>query len=99
MGVVRPPYQEVAIKDINREAKRIALAGILISKEEERFILDDGTGSINVLGNTELPLNTFVKVYGQLLIYPESYALQSHAIQDLSSINQQLYKKVKSMLS
>lgn len=97
MALVRPPYQEISIKAITPETKRITLAGIIISKDEERFILDDGTGSITVLGTTNLPLNIFIKVYGQLLIYPESYALQSHAIQDLSSMNQQLYKKVKSL--
>jgi len=98
MAFVHPPYQELSIASITPETKKISLTGLIVSKDAERFILDDGTGSITILGETPLPINTPIKVYGQLLIYPDSYALQSHALQDLSSMNQQLYKKVKSLL-
>lgn len=101
MPQLKQSYKETNIKDIiSSKQKKIAIAGYIVSKNLDKISIDDSTGVINAIIETDLPINTFVKLYGFLLDYGNnSYEIQGHLIQELSNVNQSLYKKVKSMLS
>ena len=98
MPQLNPPYKEQNIKDLNSNTLKIAITGLIVSKSENMITIDDRTGSLPVLIDTDLPVNTFVKVYGILIPSDQGFELQGNLIQDLSKINQELYKKVKSSL-
>jgi Tat protein secretion system quality control protein TatD with DNase activity len=98
MPQLNPSYKSTSIKDLSKETLKIAVTGLIVNKNENTITIDDGTGSIPVLIETDLPMNTFVKIYGILIPAEEGFEMQGHVIQDLSKINQELYKKVKSFL-
>ncbi|HLC57408.1 MAG TPA: hypothetical protein VJH95_02455 [Candidatus Nanoarchaeia archaeon] len=98
MPSLKPPYKEVSVKAITSEHKKLAVSGVIVSKNLDSISIDDGTGVITALIATELPINTFVRVAGFLLDYGNGYEIQAHFIQDLSTVNQKLYKKVKASL-
>lgn len=92
------PYVEKNIKDLDKQDIKIAISGIIINKEEESLILDDGTGQINVYISTDLPINTYIRILGRLLPFENGFELQGDIIQDFSKIDKLLYRKVKSLL-
>jgi len=98
MPILKPAYKETNIKDLSNKTIKIAISGLIVNKDIERITIDDGTGAVNAVIQTELPVNTFVRVYGILLPYEKGFEIQGHVIQDLSNINQNLLKKVKSLL-
>ena len=98
MPQLKQAYKEITIKDIDSTQKKIAVSGYIVSKNLDRISIDDGSGVINAIITTELPINSYVRVSGFMLNYGNGYEIQAHLIQDLSSINQKLHKKVKSLL-
>lgn len=98
MPQLNPAYKEANINKLSKSTLKIAVSGIIVNKEESSITIDDGTGSLPILITTELPLNSFVKVYGMLIPLESNYEMQGHVIQDLSNINQKLHKKIKSSL-
>ena len=99
MPQLNQPYKEVNIKEVDSTQKKIAVSGFIVSKNLDRISIDDGSGIINAIIETELPINTYVRVSGFLLNYGDGYEIQAHLIQDLSNINQKLHKKVRALLS
>jgi len=98
--MIRSPYLEKDIKDISKDDINVAIAGIVIDKDEGIFTLDDGTGQINVLMNDfNLEGKDFIRVFGNVLSLSDNLQLQGELIQDLSKIDKLLYKKVKSLLN
>jgi len=98
MPMLQPAYKEMVIKDISKNNHKVAVAGIIVDKNEQIITLDDGTGTLPVLLSTELPVNILVKVCGILISSDQGFQLQGHLIQDISQLNQALRKKVTSLL-
>ena len=92
-----PAYKELFIKDLSKDQPKIVITGIIINRSPDTIILDDGTGTILVGINTELPLNSFVRVFGNLLD-DQNKEMQGQVIQDLSKVDKNLFNKVKSLL-
>ncbi|MEK6835919.1 MAG: hypothetical protein AABX55_02755 [Nanoarchaeota archaeon] len=91
-------YQEKFIKDLTKQDTKVAVSGFIVDKNNNSIIVDDNTGSIPVIIETNLNLNNFVRVFGTL-IYSNEPQLQAHLIQDLTNVNKQLYQKVKLLLN
>ena len=87
------PFTETWVKDVRPGAK-VAVSGLVISRDGERFILDDGTGQITVQLPSPPP-SDYLKVYG--LAADEAF-LEGAFAQDLSSIDKFLYLKSKKIL-
>ena len=92
-------YKEMFIKDLNKEEIKIAISGIIINKDNNHLIIDDTTGTIKVNIETDLSINNFVRVFGNLIFYNEDKEIQGHLIQDLNQVNKKLYQKVKALLN
>ncbi|SRR3989344_1855851 len=92
------PFIEKNIKDLDIKDIKVSISGIIIDKTENSVILEDGTGQINVSIETELPVNSYVRVLGRVLPYDDSLEVHGEIIQDFSKIDKLLYKKVKSLL-
>jgi len=96
---IRKPYAEKFIKDLKQEDSSIALAGIIISRTDQDFFMDDGTGQIRcILENT--PEFEYIRIFGTLLpIVGEGFAVKVDFVQDFSNVDKQLYLKLKKLLA
>ncbi len=94
----RLPYKERYVKDLKADDIKVAISGIIISNLGQKIIIDDGTDSIFVNIETDLNVNSFVKVYGNLLPYDGGFEIYGHFIKDLSSIDRNLYRKAMEII-
>ena len=90
-------FKEKYIKSINSEDINVALSGVVINKEDNSFVLDDGTSQILVYSNIELN-GDFVRVFGKINYNGGGPQLQAFIVQDLSKVDKFLYKKVKDLM-
>ena len=94
-----PAYKEKFINDITREDRKISISGLIINKEGNLIFVDDGTGVIAVNIESQVPINSFVRVFGYLLHNNDEVQLQANIIQDLSNVNKEAYNKLKKLLN
>lgn len=91
---MQPAYKETFINEL-KENSKVAISGFIVEKNEGSIIIDDNTGTLPVIIQTNLALNTFVRVFG----YYANNELQGNLIQDLGNVNKELYNKVKLLLN
>jgi predicted membrane protein len=94
-----PAFKEKFINEISKKDNKISISGLIIDKEDNLIFIDDSTGVISVNIETNLPINTFVRVYGYLIQNNEEMQLQGQIIQDLSNTNKKLYQKIKLLMN
>ena len=95
--ILRPlPYKEKNISELDLQSPKVAISGIIVDKNPESLLLDDGVSQIRVITTEPTQLNSYVKVYGKLLSQEE---IQGDIIQDISKIDKLLYNKVKNLLN
>lgn len=97
----RQPSVEKQIKALTNEDVRVAISGLVVSKNETSFVIDDGTGQIpvSIQDPEEIKkVNGYIRVFGRLIPFEEGFELQGELIQDFSKIDKTLYKKVKELL-
>ncbi len=99
MEILRQPHVERFINDLKKEDTNVAISGMIVSKEDNSFIIDDNTGQILVtLSNSHDIKASYVRVLGRVLPYEEGVQIQGFIVQDLDKIDKVLYKKVKELL-
>lgn len=97
----RQPSIEKQIKDLTKDDVRVAITGLVISKNENSFFLDDGTSQIPVSVQDSEKMRKakgYVRVFGRLMPFEEGFELQGEIIQDFSKIDKALHKKVRELL-
>ena len=94
----RQPFVDKYTKDLSPSDTFVSLTGVVVSKDESSFILDDGSGDVVVLMNSE-GLPDYVRVFGRLLQTEDGLRLQGDFFQDVSKIDKLLYKKVKDLIN
>ena len=97
-GFRRFTAAERKIGEIMPEDGRISFIGTIIDKGEGKLVVDDGSGSVEVVADSELlkSLETgkIVRVVGK--VYDGS--VTGEAVQDFSTFNLELYREVKSLV-
>tara|TARA_Y100000310_G_scaffold307746_1_gene350112 strand:+ start:1282 stop:1575 length:294 start_codon:yes stop_codon:yes gene_type:complete len=92
-------FKDKYVKDIKTDDVNVSVSGVIVNKEEDSIVLDDGTGQIFISNiNTEIN-SDFLRVFGRVLNLDNEIRLQGFFIQDLSKIDKLLYKKVKDMIN
>ena len=94
----RKPYLEKFVKDLSISDFKVSVSGIIVSKSESSFLLDDGTGQIQISAK-EIPNFEYLRVFGKVMPLESGLEIDSEIIQDLSKIDKTIYKKVKELLS
>ncbi|MBU7014507.1 MAG: replication protein RepA [Theionarchaea archaeon] len=94
----RAPAIEKDISDITEEDIRVSVIGTVIRKDPIQYsmIIDDGTGSITVLGDRLFDVQTVVRVVGR----PQTRGnplINAEIVQDFSDFDLELYKRVKEL--
>ncbi len=96
--VARQPFVDKYIKDLSEADTFVSLSGVVVSKADGSFVLDDGSGEIVVLLEAD-SLPEYVRVFGRILLYEDGLRLQADFFQDISKIDKLLYKKVKDLMN
>ncbi len=89
------PYREHLISTLPHQPCTLAVSGVIISIDNQGFLLDDGTGHIVVL--SESPTykeGNYVRVFGRLIPFEEGKEIQASFVQDLSSMHKEMHRKV-----
>ena len=97
---VRYPFVNQKISDLNSNMS-VAIAGLIVSKDSEiiSFIVEDDSGRANVITNNMDSFNglkegQFVRILGKTWGEGDDIELKSDIIQDFSSVDFELYKKL-----
>ena len=94
------PISEIsADKDI-----RVRILGTILDASEGTILIDDGTGKAEVQFDTveetaNLQRGQMVRVVARVLPLIEGFALRGEAVQDMSGIDLQLYKRTRDIIS
>lgn len=85
------------VEDVTPDDIRVRIAGVVINREEDSFLLDDGTGSVRVMDvDKELETNK-VRVIGKVMPSEDSWTLQAEAIQEWE-VDGDLHNEVSELL-
>ena len=90
-------FKEKYIKDLAKDDFNVAVAGMVVNKQDNSFILDDGTGQVMVYANNEVN-GDFVRVFGRVNTMDNNIHLQGFILQDISKVDKFLYKKIKDLV-
>ena len=90
-------FKEKYINNLSKDDFNVAVAGMVVNKQDNSFILDDGTGQVMVYSNNEVS-GDFVRVFGRVNTMDNNLHVQGFIIQDISKVDKFLYKKVKDLL-
>jgi hypothetical protein len=95
----RLPSIEKKISELKSGDMRVSLIGTVIDKQNNKIILDDGSGKINVDFGTEheVKMNQFVRVFGRVLRVGEELEMDGEIVQDMEKLDKDLYKKINSL--
>ena len=78
--------------------QKVRIIGTVIAKDENSFIIDDGTGTIKVSTKPEMfdvvNEKQVVRVIGRPMHIGSSLELQADIVQDMSKMNMKFYKIV-----
>ena len=99
----RNHYVKRKVTEINPEVDlKIKILGFLVDKKENTFVVDDGSGKVTVFVDEASLLDNFninqlIRVFGSTLPTEDGFEIKADAIQDLSNLNINLYKKVEEL--
>ena len=100
MNYKRFPTTEKKISEITPENIRVSIIGTIIDKTENKLIVDDGSGSIEVFSDEELIKNVgnnkIVRVIGRVTS-DGTLAINAELIQDFSRFDVGLYEEIKNI--
>ncbi len=95
---IRTPAIYTDIGDISSESagQRVRVMGFVVDTQEQTgFTLSDDTGRISVVTENPPELQTFVRAFGTIAVSQEGQPLlRAEIIQDLASLDKQLFKRV-----
>lgn len=95
----RMPSVVRKVSDLKPADMRVSLIGTVIDKQENRIVLDDGSGkvSVNFESVPEVKMNQFVRVLGKVVQAGEDLEIDGEIVQDMEGLDKDLYKKVNSL--
>ena len=92
----RMPSVDKKISDIKPDDIRVAMIGTVIDSQENRVVIDDGTGKVSI--SYEEPVKTetgkLVRVLGRVIPMEGGVEIQGDALQDMTGMDMELKKRV-----
>lgn len=100
----RAPARPKTIESIDpREDIRVRIVGTILSIDDDSISVDDSTGSVDVFIEEEkieeLEEGQRVRIFGRVLPTPDSFEIQGEIVQDFSSVDPDLYDRIKKVVS
>jgi len=92
----RLPAAERAISEIKKDDIRVRVTGTVLDVQENRIVLDDGTGKIDAVFDKppEVEANQLVRVFGRVISLENGFELQGEFAQKQDGLDMELRKKV-----
>ena len=92
-------YVEKRINDIDKNDRKVAVSGCIVSTDDHSIMLDDGDSRIAVfLGDAKAPNGRYMRVFGRVIPCEEGIQLHADLVQDLSNMDLNLYKKMLNIM-
>ncbi len=96
----RPSAKPRRISEIKTADEQVQVVGLVVDREESTFVIDDGTGKLNVLFEDpglvkDIEVGSKVRVFGTPLNIEDSHEIHAEIIQRLDGLDLDLYKKVR----
>jgi len=93
---------ERKVSEINPENDvKVRVLGTVVSKSENGFLLDDGTGTIQVFITADLLKGVeekkLVRVLGRITPTPDRFELTAEIVQDMAKLNVKTYDNVQKL--
>ena len=87
---------ERAVGNIKQDDIRIKVIGTVLDIQDNRVVLDDGTGKIDAVFDSppEVEANQLVCVFGRVISLENGFELQGEFLQKLEGLDMELRKKV-----
>ncbi len=98
----RNDYIKKSIDEINPEVDlKVKIVGLVVDKTETSIVIDDGKSKARVFLEPEwmerVSIHQLIAVFGSTIPSDEGIELKADAIQDLTGLNLNLYKKVEEL--
>ncbi len=86
-------YVQKQIKEITPTDSRVSVIGNIVSASENSFVLDDGTGKIEIISDTLVRETKLVRVFCSVI----DEKLKADVAQDMEGFDLNLFKKVNEL--
>ena len=95
----RIPSVERRIAEIKPGDMRVRITGTVIDKQDNRIVLDDGSGRINIGFDDPVKAepNQLVRVFGRVIPIEGGVELQGDIIQDMSRLDLELREETEQL--
>ncbi len=99
----RNHYEKRKIPDINPDVDlKVKILGFVVDKKDDTIIIDDGGGKVKIYEDVPgmmegINVNQLIRVFGSTVPTEDGCEIKADAIQDLSNLNIDLYKKVEEL--
>ena len=84
-------YTPKQISEVIPTASKVSIIGHVVDTGENSFVLDDGTGKIEVSSDMTVKKNKLVRVFCSVV----DEKLKADVVQDMEGLDVELFKKVK----
>lgn len=86
-------YASKQISEVSPTDSRVSVMGNVVNVGENSFILDDGTGKIEVISEIPVGRNKLFRVFCSVI----DEKLKADAVQDMEGLDLNLFKKVEEL--
>jgi len=86
-------YFQKQISEVSSKDSRVSLIGNVIAVGENSFVLDDGTGKIEVISDMTVERNKLVRVFCSVI----DEKLKADIVQNMEGLDSNLFKKVTAL--
>lgn len=86
-------YIPKSISQVDSKDFKVCLVGNVMATTGSSFILDDGTGKIEIMTDKQLPRNKIVRAFCSV----NEEKLKADVVQDLEGIDSNLFKKINEL--
>ncbi|MCX8179324.1 MAG: hypothetical protein N3E38_01125 [Candidatus Aenigmarchaeota archaeon] len=95
-------YVRKVIGEVNADIDlKIKVMGFVVDKSDVFIVVDDGKNKIKIFVEPEMmekiDIHQFIAVYGTTIPTEDGFEIKADAIQDLTGLNLQFYKKMNEL--
>ena len=90
-------FREILIKNIKDLGETVAISGVIIFVDDDYFLIDDCTGQARILSKSNLNIGSYTRIFG-IVVSTENLEINPQIVQDLSTIDKKLHKRLKELL-
>ncbi|OGI15683.1 hypothetical protein A3K63_04600 [Candidatus Micrarchaeota archaeon RBG_16_49_10] len=94
-------YVRKKISEIDPAAdSKVKAIGLVLERDEDTMVIDDGTGKLRVFGNlpADLKADGMVRVFGLILPGDAGFEMKADIVQDLADLDINLYKAIDELV-